>query len=102
MLWKWLIFEWIKLSKHSGNENLIKNRWNLLNLFFLNNSHEDFKTSCDWSRAIFSPDIDHQYVCAGSADGSVIIWNSVTKKVEKVLKEHKYEFFVKILFYEIY
>lgn len=50
--------------------------------------HEDFKTSCDWSRAIFSPDIDHQYVCAGSADGSVIIWNSMTKKIEKVLKEH--------------
>lgn len=49
---------------------------------------EDYKVSCDYSRAIFSPDIDHQYVCSGSADGSVIIWNSVTKKVEKTLKEH--------------
>ena len=51
-------------------------------------SYEDFKPAYDYSRAVFSPDIDHQYVCAGSADGSVIIWNSVTAKVEKVLKEH--------------
>lgn len=49
---------------------------------------EDFKVSCDWSRAIFSPDVDHQYISAGSADGSVIIWNSSTAKVEKILKEH--------------
>ena len=53
------------------------------------NSSEDFKVSCDWSRAIFSPDVDHQYICAGSADGSVYIWNSATAKVEKILKEHK-------------
>ena len=52
-------------------------------------SHEDFKVSYDWSRAIFSPDVDHQYICAGSADGSVFIWNSATAKVEKILKEHK-------------
>ena len=52
-------------------------------------SCDEFKTYCDYSRAIFSPDIDHQYVCAGSADGSVIIWNTVTTKVEKILKEHK-------------
>jgi autophagy-related protein 16 len=51
-------------------------------------SHEDFKPAYDWSRAIISPDMDHQYVTAGSADGSVIIWNSVTAKVEKILKEH--------------
>lgn len=49
---------------------------------------EDFKVSYDWSRAIFSPDVDHQYVSAGSADGNVIIWNSATGKVEKTLKEH--------------
>lgn len=52
---------------------------------------EEFKTSCDWARAIFSPDIDHQFVASGSADGSLIIWNSSTAKVEKVLKEHKYD-----------
>ncbi|RNA08061.1 autophagy-related 16-1-like [Brachionus plicatilis] len=49
---------------------------------------EEYKPGFDWARAIFSPDIDHQFVCAGSADGSVIIWNSVSTKVEKVLKEH--------------
>jgi WD40 repeat protein len=52
------------------------------------NSSDDFRINCDWSRAIFSPDIDHQYVCSGSADGSVIIWNSISAKVERVLKEH--------------
>lgn len=55
--------------------------------FFLLSSDE-FRTSCDWSRAIFSPDMDRQYVCSGSADGSVIIWNSASAKVEKSLKEH--------------
>ncbi|CAF0735433.1 unnamed protein product [Brachionus calyciflorus] len=49
---------------------------------------EEYKPGFDWSRAIFSPDIDQQFVCAGSADGSVIIWNSISTKVEKVLKEH--------------
>ena len=59
-----------------------------LKINFLKSS-EDFKVSYDYSRAIFSPDVDHQYVSAGSADGSVIIWNSSTGKVEKTLKEHK-------------
>lgn len=49
---------------------------------------DDFKIGYDWSRAIFSPDVDHQYVSAGSADGSVVIWNTLTARVEKVLKEH--------------
>nr|AWV66630.1 autophagy-related protein 16 [Brachionus rotundiformis] len=49
---------------------------------------EEYKPAYDWARAIFSPDIDHQFVCAGSADGSLIIWNSISTKVEKVLKEH--------------
>ena len=49
---------------------------------------EEFKVSSDWARAVFSPDLDQKYVCAGSADGSLIIWNSITAKVEKVIKEH--------------
>lgn len=53
---------------------------------------EDYRPGYDWARAIFSPDIDHQFVCAGSADGSVIIWNSISTKVEKVLKEHRLKF----------
>ncbi|XP_066994796.2 autophagy-related protein 16-1 [Anabrus simplex] len=47
---------------------------------------EDFKVGCDWSRAAFSP--DGQYIAAGSADGSVFVWNVGTAKVETVLKEH--------------
>jgi WD40 repeat protein len=27
-----------------------------------------------------------QYVCAGSSDGCVLIWNTQTTKVEKILK----------------
>lgn len=50
---------------------------------------DEYKPGYDWSRAIFSPDIDQQFVCGGSADGSVVIWNSVSAKVEKILKEHK-------------
>nr|AWV66678.1 autophagy-related protein 16 [Brachionus koreanus] len=49
---------------------------------------EEYRPGFDWARAIFSPDMDHQFICAGSADGSVIIWNSASTKVEKVLKEH--------------
>ncbi|KAL3848135.1 hypothetical protein ACJMK2_019012 [Sinanodonta woodiana] len=47
---------------------------------------DSFRVSCDWSRAVFSPDAS--YAMAGSADGSVFIWNIEKKKVEKVLKEH--------------
>ena len=53
-------------------------------------SCDEFKLSYDWSKAVFSPDIDQQYVCAGSSDGNLIIWNTNTTKVEKILKEHKY------------
>ncbi|KAK3604095.1 hypothetical protein CHS0354_010401, partial [Potamilus streckersoni] len=49
---------------------------------------ESFRVSCDWSRAVFSPDAS--YAMAGSADGSVFIWNIEKKKVEKVLKEHNH------------
>ena len=52
--------------------------------------HEDFKTSCDWSKAVFSPDLENQYICAGTADGNIIFWNKLSGKVEKTLKEHKY------------
>ncbi|UYV73351.1 hypothetical protein LAZ67_10002821 [Cordylochernes scorpioides] len=50
-------------------------------------SHENFKVGCDWTRAKFSP--DGQYICAGSSDGSLIIWNTLNGRVEKVFKEHK-------------
>ncbi|CAF0892422.1 unnamed protein product, partial [Didymodactylos carnosus] len=49
-------------------------------------SHDDFKVGSDSIRAVLSPDCT--YVCAGSQDGSLIIWNTTNGKVEKVLKDH--------------
>ncbi|XP_052104661.1 autophagy-related protein 16-1-like isoform X1 [Mytilus californianus] len=47
---------------------------------------DHFNVSCDWSRAVFSP--DGSYAIAGSHDGSIFIWNIAKEKVERVLKEH--------------
>ena len=45
---------------------------------------EGFQVGCDWTRAAFSP--DSEYVCAGSANGSVYIWSINTPdKLEKSL-----------------
>ncbi|KAJ3109080.1 hypothetical protein HDU97_009198 [Phlyctochytrium planicorne] len=35
----------------------------------------------------FSPDAN--YICSGSVDGAVFIWNTDTGKIERVLKEHR-------------
>ncbi|XP_061492431.1 autophagy-related protein 16-1-like isoform X3 [Rhineura floridana] len=45
-----------------------------------------FKCGSDWTRAVFSP--DGNYVVAGSAEGSLYIWNVLTGKVERVLSKH--------------
>ncbi|XP_051855274.1 autophagy-related protein 16-1 isoform X2 [Antechinus flavipes] len=46
-----------------------------------------FKCGSDWTRVVFSP--DGGYIAAGSAEGSLYIWNVLTGKVEKVLsKQH--------------
>ncbi|XP_015282345.1 PREDICTED: autophagy-related protein 16-1 [Gekko japonicus] len=47
---------------------------------------QGFKCGSDWTRVVFSP--DGNYVVAGSADGSLYIWNVLTGKVEKVLSKH--------------
>ena len=49
---------------------------------------EGFTVSCDWARANFSP--DSEYICVGSADGTVYIWNiNDSSKLETVLRsEH--------------
>ncbi|XP_063162970.1 autophagy-related protein 16-1 isoform X3 [Candoia aspera] len=45
-----------------------------------------FKCGSDWTRVVFSP--DGNYVVAGSADGSLYIWNVLTGKVERTLSKH--------------
>lgn len=47
--------------------------------------HDNFKVGCDFARISFSPDSSH--VAAGSADGSVFIWNANGVLVS-ILKEH--------------
>lgn len=47
---------------------------------------DGFRTTTDWSRAVFSPDA--AYVSVGSADGGVYIWEVASQKVHSVLKEH--------------
>ncbi|ESO92893.1 hypothetical protein LOTGIDRAFT_120226, partial [Lottia gigantea] len=49
---------------------------------------DGYKASCDWGRAVFSP--DGNFVASGSHDGGVYVWNITTKKIEKVLKEHNH------------
>ncbi|XP_051779541.1 autophagy-related protein 16-1 isoform X3 [Erpetoichthys calabaricus] len=47
---------------------------------------QGFKCGSDWTRVTFSP--DGGYVAAGSADGTLYVWNVLTGKVEKVLGKH--------------
>ncbi|KAM9319734.1 protein Atg16l2 [Gastrophryne carolinensis] len=48
---------------------------------------DGFKCGCDWTKAILSP--DSSYTLAGSADGTIFIWNVRTGLLEKSLNgEH--------------
>ena len=51
---------------------------------------DGFRVATDWTRAVFSP--DGEYVIAGSADGSVFVWEVATSKLHSVLRQHRYGF----------
>ncbi len=70
-------------------------------------THDNFKASTDTTKAILSP--DGRYACVGCHDGSLVIWNTLNKQCESVLKQkHTYEilkkysisFYMKIIFLE--
>ncbi|KAI9255130.1 WD40-repeat-containing domain protein [Phascolomyces articulosus] len=46
-----------------------------------------YKNGANWSRSCYSP--DGSYIAAGSADGSLHIWNTLTRNLETTLKDHK-------------
>ncbi|KAI8855020.1 WD40-repeat-containing domain protein [Chytridium lagenaria] len=50
-------------------------------------SHESFRVLMNWTKSCFSPDAN--YICCGSVDGSVFIWNADTGKTERILREHR-------------
>uniref|UniRef100_A0A6I8PRC5 Autophagy related 16 like 1 n=1 Tax=Ornithorhynchus anatinus TaxID=9258 RepID=A0A6I8PRC5_ORNAN len=62
--------------------NIIDLRVNAIKQTF---SAPGFKCGSDWTRVVFSP--DGSYVAAGSAEGSLYVWNVLTGKVEKVLSK---------------
>uniref|UniRef100_UPI00358EC5A4 autophagy-related protein 16-1-like n=1 Tax=Myxine glutinosa TaxID=7769 RepID=UPI00358EC5A4 len=41
---------------------------------------DGFKCGADWTRAVYSP--DGQYIAAGSADGTLYVWNAESEKLE--------------------
>lgn len=51
-------------------------------------SHESFKVGCDWSRAAFGP--GGRLLAVGAADGAVYIWDTLTGRLQAVLKDHVY------------
>ncbi len=67
-------------------------------------THDNFKASTDTTKAILSP--DGLYACVGCHDGSLVIWNTLNKQCESVLKQkHTYEILKKIfnlILYENY
>ncbi|XP_036393054.1 autophagy-related protein 16-1-like isoform X3 [Megalops cyprinoides] len=78
---------------HDRTELLTCSRDDLLKIIDLRNnvvrqsfSAQGFKCGSDWTRVTFSP--DGCYVAAGSADGTLFVWNVLTGKVERTLDKH--------------
>ncbi|XP_006637931.1 autophagy-related protein 16-1 isoform X2 [Lepisosteus oculatus] len=49
-------------------------------------SVQGFKCGSDWTRVTFSP--DGSYIAAGSADGTLYVWNVLTGKLDRTLGKH--------------
>ena len=61
---------------------------------------DDLRISYDWSRAVFTPDFDYKYVCAGSQDGMIIFWDREKGDVVKTLKGEKWDNIIFIHLFE--
>ncbi|KAJ8397245.1 hypothetical protein AAFF_G00440790 [Aldrovandia affinis] len=78
---------------HERTELLTCSRDDLLKIIDLRSnavrqsfSSPGFKCGSDWTRVTFSP--DGCYVAAGSADGTLFVWNVLTGKLERSLDKH--------------
>lgn len=49
---------------------------------------DSFKVAFHWTRARFSP--SSNYIAVGSQDGTVFVWNTLTSKLDKKLKEMRW------------
>lgn len=50
-------------------------------------THDSFRVAYSWSRAAFSP--DGQYAMAGSANGTVRVWDALTGHSRSALQDHQ-------------
>ncbi len=84
------MYDRIKHFLHLGM-NTFENWINQINAHnYFHSSHDNFKVSTDTTKAILSP--DGRYACAGSHDGSLVVWNTETRHCENVLKQkHAYD-----------
>ncbi|XP_061097078.1 autophagy-related protein 16-1-like isoform X1 [Conger conger] len=79
---------------HDRTQLLTCSRDDLLKIFDLRSnavrqsfSAQGFKCGADWTRVTFSP--DGSYVAAGSAEGTLFVWNVLTGKLARTLdKQH--------------
>jgi len=84
------------MGNKSGNMELLTNsRDNTIKLVDLRMfevlrtySADSYRTGMNWSKSGFSN--DGAYVVAGSQDGSVLVWNAHSSKLETTLRGHAY------------